>query len=140
MSHDAGEELAYREYIFRATVQEIEEHKYKYGAESWKGLNEFSAMTKVEFAKARLVPAFSANAVTCLANGSTVDAHKAGMPRPATPSSWDWVAQGVVSPVQNQGQCGSAWAFSTVAAIESAWAVNTSTLFKLSEQVRMATA
>ena len=49
-------------------------------------------------------------------------------------SAWDWTTKGVVSPIQNQEQCGSCWAFSTVATLESAWAVKTGTLLKLSEQ------
>jgi C1A family cysteine protease len=43
-------------------------------------------------------------------------------------------AKPVVSPIQNQQQCGSCWAFSTVSAIESAWAIKTGSLIKLSEQ------
>ena len=54
-------------------------------------------------------------------------------------SAWDWTAQkGIVNPIQNQQQCGSCWAFSTVATLESAWAVKTGALAKLSEQVRCA--
>lgn len=50
------------------------------------------------------------------------------------PESVNWVTQGKVNTVQNQGQCGSCWAFSSIATIESASAIATGTLLKLSEQ------
>jgi len=49
------------------------------------------------------------------------------------PASVNWVTAGKVNPIQDQGQCGSCWAFSAVAAQESAHAIFHSTLYKLSE-------
>ena len=49
-------------------------------------------------------------------------------------NSVDWRKNFKVSSVKNQGSCGSCWAFSSVGAVESAWAIKHDVLYNLSEQ------
>jgi len=52
------------------------------------------------------------------------------------PATMDWKAQGMLSQVKNQGQCGACWAFSSTGSIEAAWAIATKgkQVLALSEQ------
>merc|ERR1719326_1628018 len=49
------------------------------------------------------------------------------------PASVDWRGK-LVTPVKNQGDCGSCWTFSAVVALEGQYAKMTETLLELSEQ------
>jgi len=133
------EEYTRREATWQANVRKIKQHQaaaVAAGEQPWLGINKFTDMSAEEFKNSGYIMKESLkvgqqDARSCLANGVTLDRSK--LPED-TPTSWDWRTKGVVKPIQNQGQCGSCWAFSTIASIETALALNNSQLSKLSEQ------
>uniref|UniRef100_A0A7S1ATH4 Uncharacterized protein n=1 Tax=Noctiluca scintillans TaxID=2966 RepID=A0A7S1ATH4_NOCSC len=96
------------------------------------GVNQFTDLTKDEFESTYLgyKPQNMSNLGTTLGrfhyDGDLLD----------LPSDWDWSTSSVevVTPVKNQGSCGSCWTFSTTGALEGALAVGNGWTQTMSEQ------
>lgn len=56
------------------------------------------------------------------------------LPTQALPDRWDWREHNGVTPVKNQGGCGSCWAFGTIGPVESAILIHDNVTVDLSEQ------
>ena len=112
------EEYSYRLKIFSETLDRIEAHNSDPSNTWFMGLTEFTDWTEEEFAAKRLSEPQDCSA-------TRKGTFKVGNLKQWLPTSVDWRAMGVVTPVKNQGQCGSCWAFSTTGALESHWAITT---------------
>jgi len=119
------EDFFNRYSIFKDNLNFIHDHNsknYSYTV----GINEFADLNSKEFkARNTLLPPPPMNGVQSKAPHDSVHAPLVDI---------DWRARNAVSPVKNQQQCGSCYAFSSISAIETAWAIKRGTLYQLSEQ------
>ncbi|CAO2161362.1 unnamed protein product [Urochloa humidicola] len=123
------EEKLRRFEVFRDNLEHIDETNRKVSS-YWLGLNEFADLTHDEFKAAYLG---LDRCSTQKASSSSTFRYE-GVEAASLPKSVDWRKKGAVTGVKNQGQCGSCWAFSTVAAVEGINQIVTGNLTALSEQ------
>ncbi|KAL2903451.1 Vignain [Bienertia sinuspersici] len=127
VSRDLGEKQR-RFNVFKANVHHV--NKVNKMDKPYKlKLNMYADMTNHEFrtsyeSKIAHYRMFHPRPVTEFMHGKIED----------VPAFVDWRTKGAVTPVKNQGNCGSCWAFSTVAAVEGINQIKTKQLVSLSEQ------
>ncbi|KAJ7967494.1 Cysteine proteinase [Quillaja saponaria] len=118
--------------IFKDNLKFIEEHNMAEKRTYKLGLNRFADLTNEEYRAIYLGSKMNRSAGN-LSGTRKSDryAYKVG---DELPESVDWREKGAVVPVKDQGQCGSCWAFSTIAAVEGINQIVTNDLIPLSEQ------
>ncbi len=120
-------EMDYRMSVYADNVAKITEHNC--GNHTWTmGVNQFADLTSDEFA-AQYLGGHRMRPRTFRKQMNYAPANTT-----ALPTSVDWEAKGAVTPIKNQQQCGSCWAFSTTGSVEGAWFISKGSLVSLSEQ------
>jgi len=123
-----------RAAVFADNVQYMNEHNAKYAAGTetfYLGVNEFSDLSHDEFKALYIGPKIPARNATNLA------APRTRVSLTGTADAVDWRTKGAVTPVKNQGQCGSCWSFSTTGSTEGRVQIAGNALTPLSEQQLM---
>jgi len=115
-----------RRIAWEGNLKKIEKHnkEFEAGLHSYKlGENKFADLTNEEYREMMLRP-YRPRKQTEVATFDVTD----------IPAAVDWRKQGYVTPVKDQGQCGSCWSFSATGSIEGQHFKATKKLVSLSEQ------
>ena len=128
-------ELPQRRSLFDAEIQRLKAHNAK--NLGWKeGVSKFTVMTPAEkkayFGHSKELG--KSHKKNSLKAAQSLPSDFKMKPLNELPKSVDWRDSGIVSPVKDQGHCGSCWAFASTATIESHVAKASGLLFDLSVQ------
>ena len=114
---------------FFANVDSIREHNSRTDKTFTRVINKYAAMTFQEFDDYYHLSENNLNAdQNCSATGRISPLTEGDEANSSAPLSWNWCNHGGVSPVKDQGSCGSCWTFSTVGCLESANLIQTGLL------------
>jgi cathepsin H len=105
--------LDHRKISFADSIERIIEHNSQEGVAFKKAINSFSDMTDEEFTAHFNLKQIQEDQHCSATSRDSIEALG------EVPSEWNWREHSGVSPVKNQGHCGSCWTFSTVGALEA---------------------
>jgi C1A family cysteine protease len=128
--YNTFEEFKTRFLIFKNNLNEINKHNL---IQTFKmGINSFTDLSKYEF-RSKYVIGLN-NGDVSLPNNNFGTCRLFNYTKTTIPDELDWRNFNAVTPVKNQGQCGSCWSFSATGAIEGAYAIKSNVLISLSEE------
>jgi len=127
--YSSAAERAARFSIFKANLERVEKLNKQNGSPAF-GVTKFMDLSPEEFRSSYLMPPLDLEDLP--------EAPMFNVPPITTniPVSFDWTnhTPAVVTPIKNQEQCGSCWAFSATEEVESLWALAGNTLVELAPQ------
>ena len=126
-------ERAQRIKNFAATLAQIEKHNGRSDVTYSLGVNQFSDWTDDEFMEFFNLGGMKGQQ-ECSATKLRKEKKNVHLASVTPPARRDWRDANIVSPVKNQGHCGSCWTFSTTGALEAHWKQTTGQWVSLSEQ------
>jgi len=129
--YSSPQEFKYRLAVFNSNLVRAAELQRKAGKNTQYGITKFMDMTPEEFKTTVLM-----SKLPPLQDARKGPYHSENFTNIKAPSTFDWRTRSpsVVTPVYNQGQCGSCWAFSATENVESQWALAGHPLASLSQQ------
>lgn len=127
-----AEELKRRD-IFFESMKRVDEKNAINGHPSF-GVTKFSDLTEEEFTSTFLTRKNNGYQPKDIKVRDPNETRKRKSLAADTPKDINWKEYGKVTPVKNQGQCGSCWAFSATEAVEAAWSMEGNALWEFSPQ------
>ncbi|XP_046434837.1 uncharacterized protein LOC124186837 [Neodiprion fabricii] len=126
-SYESLSDRKYRFKVFQLNMMTVQELQRNEQGTAIYGASMFADLTTQEFKRyLGLKPELRVE--------NEIPIPMAEIPNVMLPESFDWRDHNVVTPVKNQGSCGSCWAFSVTGNIEGQYALRHGNLLSFSEQ------
>eukprot|EP01121_Diplochlamys_sp_Union-15-3_P012919 TRINITY_DN3940_c0_g1_i1.p1 TRINITY_DN3940_c0_g1~~TRINITY_DN3940_c0_g1_i1.p1 ORF type:complete len:371 (-),score=93.62 TRINITY_DN3940_c0_g1_i1:19-1131(-) len=131
----SAEEYNRRQNIFEANLASIKRHNAD-PTKTWKnGVNHLTDKSEAEFRSLLgYKPIYDDKVLSEIRKYKVPYVEKDHYDLSQLPKSVDWRTADIITPVKDQGDCGSCWTFGTAETLESYWAKATGQLTDLSEQ------
>ncbi|KAJ6226047.1 cysteine protease rd19c-related [Anaeramoeba flamelloides] len=127
--YKSDQEYEYRRQVFYQNFQKIKELNDNPNDHAVYSVNHFSDLTQEEFHSTKRMHHPKPNV-----DELRIEKEWKSSQEMSAPENFDWRDKNVVTPIKDQGDCGSCWAFSAVQTIESNFAIHYNKLLPLSTE------